>query len=361
MESSKLLVSTAVAVALLGSGCSGLQQADPEEGGTTGSDTTMGPVGETTSGDDPDTTGGQGGSGTGASSGTTMSVLDGTTTDDDDDDDDDDDATTTTDDDDDDATTTTGDDDDDATTTTGDDDDDDDDDATTTGGTTTGTTDGTTSGTTGGTSDCPPGIVSFDEAQWSYYSTPNVGLMASNANALTLIEDDVTNGGAAVFYADDLEPPYTIHFEYTIFDDDGAENGNIYASADGLAVIVAKDEDPYGLSAPPPGGDRGFFEDGTGYAVDFSIYETRLIQLRAGNGNVVAGPVIPAISTYPHGEWRDVSVEVDTDSITVTYEGGIELTYNAAIDTTYSRIGFGAGTGAADGQHRIRNVELVCN
>lgn len=222
--------------------------------------------------------------------------------------------------------------------------------------------DGSSSSSSSGGSDlcAPAGPLTFDAATWEYFTTPNNTLVASDDTELTLIPDNLTSVGATVFYVDGVQMPYTVSFEYWIFDDDGSEIGSIYNSADGIAVAVAKDATSWATADPPDGGWRGIFDDGTGYAIDFAIFENRRISIRDGDGNVVAGPVTPATSVYPHGQWRSVSIEVTTAGIEVTYEGGVELTYAAALDETYDRIAFGAGTGGADGEHRIRNVEITC-
>lgn len=216
--------------------------------------------------------------------------------------------------------------------------------------------------TSGSTSECvSTGILDFDDATWDYYTTPNNALAASNDPELVFMPDDAVNVGAAVMYSQGVAMPYTVSFEYSVFDDDGAENGSTFNSADGVSLFVAKDQAAYVGTEPPAGGSLGIIADGTGYAIGFPIFEPRRVEILDGTGNVIAGPITPVPSTYPHGQWRTVSVHVSSAGLEVSYEGAEVLTFVGALDESFDRIGLAAATGGSDGEHRVRNVEVVCD
>jgi hypothetical protein len=71
-----------------------------------------------------------------------------------------------------------------------------------------------------------------------------------------------------------------------------------------------------------------------------------------------SGPQVSSI--YTHGQWKAVRVEVRSTSIKVHYDGALIIDHSGTFDvTTHKAFGFGAGTGGADGRHRIRNVRLL--
>ena len=204
-------------------------------------------------------------------------------------------------------------------------------------------------------------VLAFNDTNFNYYTTANNTLAPSNNTELELMPDDLLSVGSAVFLKPAMTPPYSIEFEYTIFDDDGESNvPSSFNSADGIVVMLAKDETPYDSIDPPFGGARGY-HPGDGYGVHFSIYETRYMSITDGAGDPLAYLEDFSPNVYPHGEWRKVKVTVRGDSIVVDYADNTGfLTYNGTLVQTYDRVGIGAGTGGADGQHKIRNVK-VCS
>jgi hypothetical protein len=209
-----------------------------------------------------------------------------------------------------------------------------------------------------GEAGCPPLV--FD-ASWSYYSNPAGQLEPSASTELELIPDDETSRGAAVLLAGPPEPPFRLTFEYTIFDDDGGnEPGDEWSSGDGIAVMLFKDPAWYEerWNHPPTASGRGFAPDGTGVGIHFEIYGPRQIVVRNGYGSWLAAPVPADPSVYPHGEWRSVAVDVSLAEIVVHYEGDEIVTIEGPHDATHLGLGFGAGTGSADGAHQIRNVVI---
>lgn len=224
----------------------------------------------------------------------------------------------------------------------------------------TGSSDDETQDSTGEPGCQPKGPLVFDEA-WSYYSNPADLLDASLSTELELIPDDDHNRGAAVLLTDPPELPFRLTFEYTIFDDDGGHDSTqVWSSGDGLVVMVLKDPSWYEgrFSLPPTSTGRGFAFDGTGLGVQFEIYGTRRIVGTNGSGTWLTPAVEPRLSAYPHGEWREVVLDVSEAEVVVHYEGNELFTMAGPHDTTFLGLGFGAGTGAADGSHRIRNVMI---
>jgi hypothetical protein len=206
--------------------------------------------------------------------------------------------------------------------------------------------------------DCPP--LAFD-ASWSYHSNPVNLLSPSGSNELELIPDGEQSRGAAVLLTDPPEPPFRLTFEYTIFDDDGGtEAEHVWSSGDGISIMLLKDpgwyEQPGHL--PPTSIGRGFALDGTGIGIHFELYGTRQLVIRDGFGTQIGSPLVVDPSVYPHGVWRSVAVEVSLAQIVVHYEGNEIVTLEGPHDASHLGLGFGAGTGAADGSHRVRNVVI---
>jgi len=205
----------------------------------------------------------------------------------------------------------------------------------------------------------------FNDANFNYYSTANNTLVPSDNTELELIPDDFTSVGTAVFLEQAITPPYSIEFEYTVFDDDGETNILVSTnSGDGIVVMLLKDESPYNSVEPPTGSSRGY-HPGDGYGVHFDIYGTRNMHITDGAGAQLAYFQNFAPSVYPHGEWRRVKVTVRSDSIVVGYDGRSGfidefLRYDGNLVLDYSGLAIGAATGGSDGQHKIRNV-TVCS
>lgn len=213
-----------------------------------------------------------------------------------------------------------------------------------------------TTGNTPGEPVCPANFLVFDDASFDYYSNQNGDVSASDGTELTLIPDEVTQAGVAVLHTQMMQPPYDVEFEFSIFDDDG--QGSPFNSADGMAVMLLDDAGAYEQQSPPDGQGRGVLDDGSGYAVHFAIYGARQAFLDGTDGTALDGPDDLDPSIYSHGQWRSVRIEVREDRISVYYEDALALEHVGTIDTTHGAIGFGAGTGGADGQHQIRNVRI---
>lgn len=189
---------------------------------------------------------------------------------------------------------------------------------------------------------------------WDSVATPNVSRYpVEDDGTLTLLPDDVLDAAVVTFCEAGPQLPYRLSFEFSIDDEDG---GDIYATADGLVAFFAKDTTAYGV--PPAGGSRGFIEDGSGYGVHFAIYETRRIIVRDGDGNELDAVEMPQPSLYTDGAWRSVALDVYSDHLEVSYEGERVLEVELDVSPMSSGIGIGAATGAADGRHRIRKLDV---
>jgi hypothetical protein len=197
-------------------------------------------------------------------------------------------------------------------------------------------------------------VVPFDTFSWSYFrSSNNQDHPRLIGNEAILVPDNRYSASAAAFYRQDLLPPYVVEFDFSTFDDDGGPSWN---SADGVVLMLAKNRATYANMAPSTGDTSGFIADGTGIGVQFATYGSRQIKIKNGNNAVLAST--PFSDAYTAGAWKSVKVEVELDSITVT-SGATQLTWSGPVGTQYGGIGFGAATGAADSQHRIRNVKIT--
>lgn len=208
---------------------------------------------------------------------------------------------------------------------------------------------------------CNSTVLAFNTTNFNFYTTDSNMLIPSNTSEQQLIPDNLLSAGAAVLLKQPMTPPYSIQFDYAIFDDDGQANQSFSNnSADGIVVMLAKDDVPYLSTLPPFGEARGFLP-GDGYGVHFSIYQNREMKLIDPAGATLTSDSSNSATIYTHGEWRTVKITVRSDSIAVDYEGMTDvLKYDGAITQSYDHIGFGAGTGGADGEHKIRNV-IVCS
>lgn len=191
----------------------------------------------------------------------------------------------------------------------------------------------------------------FDATSWSYHSNNNVHPVASGTSELVLSNDNEASVGAAVMLQEGWTPPYTVSLDFYVFDDDGSAV-NLFNSADGLAVMVARDPNAYGL--PPVGGARGVIVDGTGYAVHLQTYSFRDIHLSDGAGLQLASVAEPLV--YTHGVWRSLEVTVRSGGIEVQFEGAPALNWAGPVSMAHDGVGISAATGGSDSEHRVRNV-----
>ena len=193
----------------------------------------------------------------------------------------------------------------------------------------------------------------FREKQWRFFRSnpkqklPKVGKIPE----LLLTPDNTFHTGVAAAINSPVKPPFEISFDYSTWDDDGSEWA-IWNSADGLAFFFLKDASDYGN--PPDGGALGLNPEGGGYAVWFKLYDTRSVGL-TGPGDITLDWERFA-KAYTQRQWVPVKIEVCEDSIQVWANDQPVLNHHAAIDDTYSDLGFSAATGAADAEQAVRNL-----
>lgn len=140
------------------------------------------------------------------------------------------------------------------------------------------------------------------------------------------------------------------------------------ASADGMVFMFYKDPN----YAPSAGGDLSFdagggcddATEGTGYGIeidhwnntcDSSANHVALIHERVG-GHLA---VVDDPRTFD-GEWHEMVVTVDVDSVAVQLDGDVILSWTGSIDRTFGGLGFGASTGGANDEYVIDDIEISC-
>ena len=197
-----------------------------------------------------------------------------------------------------------------------------------------------------------------------YYSANNKGYPKVNGREMTLIPVNHYSAAQVVFFKSNAPMPFEIEFEYSIYDQDGGSDyGSRWHSADGLVFMFLKNRDAYKYKQPPAGVERGVIDDGTGYGVHFAIYGNRTVELKNPAGKILGSSLyyrrkeqLPDV--YTHGQWRKVIIRVTESSVMVNYADHPVISWSGKLDTAFRGIGFGAGTGGANGEHKIRNVKI---
>jgi len=189
---------------------------------------------------------------------------------------------------------------------------------------------------------------------YQYFGTNNANFPKKRGKEIILIPDNQLSAGAAVWLKKSYQPPFSIEFEYSIWDDDGGTDAQ-WNSADGISVMFCKDAGAYGK--PPTGQERGFLNDGTGYGIHIMSYGyDRGIVLTSASGSRL--DEYPENNTYTHGDWCPMRIEVRETSVKVYYRDNLAIFWQGKLDGRYGGVGFGSGTGGADGEHKIRSVRV---
>lgn len=204
----------------------------------------------------------------------------------------------------------------------------------------------------------------FRDENLTYYERQNPGYPEREGDEIVLIPDNRQSAVAVILLKQEAALPFGIEFEYSIYDDDGGNDySQRYNSGDGLVFMFLKNLKSYETQVLPDGGGRGFIQDGTGYGVHFKIYDEREIYLEDPDGNILGSSLyynrrdrLPDI--YTHREWRKVRIWVTATSVTVNYADQDIFTWDGQLTTSFKGIGFGAATGGADAEHKIRNVKI---
>lgn len=197
-------------------------------------------------------------------------------------------------------------------------------------------------------------------ADFQRYRNNNPGYPKVQGAVITLTPDNQYSASGVIWLKKSIPLPYKIHFEYSIYDDDGGSfRGN--NSADGLVFMFAKDKRKY--TAPPTGGSRGFIKDGTGFGIDLKTWGGRELRLINGHGEVLRSlpqyqiPGSPNI--YTHGKWQKVAILVTRNGVQVEIAGKLALKHKMTVRGPFNGLGFGAATGGADSEHRLRKIEVT--
>jgi hypothetical protein len=205
--------------------------------------------------------------------------------------------------------------------------------------------------------DTASAALSSDPSGWVYFTTNNPGYPQFINDEVVLIPDNQYQAAAVALSKEYYSPPYSVEFEYLMFDDDGGVLWN-WNSADGVVLMLNKDDRPYtGGAALPTGYARAFIKDGTGYGVHFATYGTRSIFLQDGNGAMLAQTQNYAV--YTNGKWAKVHVDVTSSRIKVFFNGVPQLDWSGDFIETGWSVAIGAATGAADSEHRIRGARVI--
>lgn len=173
-----------------------------------------------------------------------------------------------------------------------------------------------------------------------------------------MIPDEVYAAGSVIWFDQSYQDNFTISFEYLVYDNDAPGYYPNYNSADGVSLILFKDKRSYEGVTVPNGGLRGFIQDGAGIGVHFNIYEQPRIQIKNGAGDVLAEQENNAV--YTAGKWAEVSVHVEGNTIFCYFNGNEVLAGEfQSMNREYAGFGIGAGTGASDALHSVKNVRIT--
>ena len=194
----------------------------------------------------------------------------------------------------------------------------------------------------------------------------NRGFPLFNPEETILTQDGRKSAAQAIFFREDVRPPFEISFEYAIINEakQGWHDYTTYP-ADGIVLMLLKDKLTYEYQPTPAGASQAFIADGTGYGVRFRVFPTEDEQARVElerRGRILSSyqPNETAPPVFTDGAWRKVQVRVERNGIRVTYENEADvITWNGALDIQYGGLGFGAATGGADAGHKVRNVVVT--
>lgn len=227
---------------------------------------------------------------------------------------------------------------------------------------------------------------------WDYFSfnNPDYPRLSENNRAITLLPDKRYNAAQAIFYKEEVTPPFSVKFEYAIaHEGESFSKGGARPGA-GLVFMFMKNPAVYaGLGNPqgdpnayyqqsaqqtrapdrntPDGENLGFIMDGVGYGVHFSLYGEQTIDLKDGYGKLLASyrfderkrSRLPAI--YSNGQWRSVSIDITNTAVTVSYAGEVVIRWEGKLaQTAFNGVGFGASsTIYTCAEHAVRDVQLT--
>lgn len=169
-----------------------------------------------------------------------------------------------------------------------------------------------------------------------------------DGETLTLIRDEMYWVGAAALQQGELDPPYTIEFDYLnahINDEHG----------DGLVVFFGKDGTSY-ATTPPPRESLGFIPDGSGYGVVFNDYLNQTVLV---DGNYANFGMPANQDNYTDGAWVPIRVEVTADQVDAYWDGALVVSEALPAAVGSGRVGVSAGTGAYASEFSVRNFSVT--
>ena len=195
----------------------------------------------------------------------------------------------------------------------------------------------------------------------------NTGMWSSVSNAhidytngYAILTDNVGKQAGIVWLNKDIQSDFTVEFKFK-------SGPNTASGGDGFVFMFYKKKD----YTPKTAGWLGFHDADKnpvpGYGIEFDEYNNAalfsestknhiaLIKDSVGNHLVTTG----SDSRVSDNQWHNVKVVVATSTITVYLDGGQVLTWTGAINTTYSGMGFSAGTWSAINQHVIDNFKIT--
>ena len=197
----------------------------------------------------------------------------------------------------------------------------------------------------------------------TYSNVANRGFPLFKNTETILIQEGRKSAAQAIFFKEEYRRPFEVSFEYSITNE-GKQGWHDYTTqpADGIVLMLLKDRRPYEYQPIPVGGSQAFIQDGSGYGIRFRIFteggtKERIELERRGR---VQRRYIPSEhnepAVYTAGEWRKVRVRVEQRRIRVFYDDTEVINWQNTLDRQYGGLGFGAATGGADAEHKIRNI-----
>ncbi len=209
--------------------------------------------------------------------------------------------------------------------------------------------------------------------------------VAGSGGEIVLTPDDAYNAASAVFFEAPQKAPYTVEFEYRSYDDD--RHFGPWQSGHGVHLLLGVSReaiDAYksyyaGQSGSVDWGERaGLLLGGSLlHAVHFrNVGITEEIVLwdgvhwagkqidsqgiRLKSGSLWQGEVLADASELPrNGKWQKVRVQVRKSSVIISKDGRQIAAQHTNPHIGEGYIGFAAGNGEGDGEHRIRKIKII--
>ncbi len=196
---------------------------------------------------------------------------------------------------------------------------------------------------------------STDSGLWTYYGNAS----RDAANGYVVLTENNTYQVGVIWLKQNITTPFTVKFRFKM----GGGSG-----ADGMVFMFYKDKN----YVPAPGNSLGFNSavgSVSGYGVEFDSYPYN--EPDVGNNDHIA---IVKDSVYNHlvflpeaqepgitddFQWHNVTVNVFKTGIEVYVDNQPYLTWNGAIERSFSGLGFSASTGALTNWHIIDDIEIL--